>query len=112
MIPLAAILGGMGLGAVIYANLILATLGAKFGTVTKMPAYYRGYYAAILCLGISLVAHLLRASVIWDLERAPGWLNHPWTTVLTYHLPLAIGVSISLAVTWRYWSWLLKERLE
>ena len=112
MIPLTAILGGLGLGALIYANLILITLGIKFGNVTKMPPYYRGYYAAVVCLGVSLCTYLLRASVVWDLERAPAWLNQPWTLLLAYQLPLAIGASISLVVTWRYWSWLLKERLE
>jgi hypothetical protein len=112
VIPLTSILGALGLGSLIYATLILATLGAKFGEVTKMPPYYRAYYGAVVGLIIALVTHLLRASVVWDPQRAPGWLNHPYTLLLAYYVPLAAGVSISLIVTWRYWSWLLKERLE
>jgi hypothetical protein len=31
--------------------------------------------------------------------------------LLAYHVPLALGLTVSLVVIWRYWSWLLRERV-
>jgi hypothetical protein len=106
-----AILGAAGLISVFYALLILAQFGRKLGAVTKMSAFYRGYYVAAGCVGLALVTRFIRASVIWaPPETIPSLLNAPCFYLLLYHLPLAIGSSLGLAITWRYWSWLLKER--
>jgi hypothetical protein len=106
---LAAILGTIGLLSLLYALMILARFGQKLGAVTKMPRYYRGYYVSVFFLGVALIARLLRASVFWSDSAAP-LLVEPLFYLLLYHLPLAIGLAISLAITWHYWSWLLKER--
>jgi hypothetical protein len=37
-------------------------------------------------------------------------LNSPLFYLLLHHLPLALGLSLGVAITWHYWSWLLKER--
>lgn len=106
-----AILGSLGLISLMYALLILAQLGKKLGAVTKMRAAYRGYYAAVALLGLSLVLRLLRASVFWARsEDLPPLLNEPLLYLLLYHLPLALGMTIGVAITWHYWNWLLKER--
>lgn len=106
-----AILGTCGLLSLMYALLILAQLGKKLGAVTKMRATYRGYYAAVALIGLSLVLRLVRASVFWA-EHAdlPALLNEPLLYLLLYHAPLALGMTIGLAITWYYWKWLLKER--
>ena len=49
-------------------------------------------------------------------RNVPGWqtsyplFNDHLFYLVTYHVPMAIGVTIGLIVTWRYWSWLLTER--
>ena len=106
---LTAILGTVGLVSLLYALLILARLGQKLGAVTRMPPYYRGYYVSVCLLGVAMIARLLRASVFWSDSAAPV-LNEPLFYLLLFHLPLAIGLAISLAITWYYWGWLLKER--
>ena len=106
-----AILGTFGLISLIYALLILAQLGKKLGAVTKMRSAYCGYYAAVVLIGLSLVLRLLRASVFWaEPAGLPTALNEPLLYLFLYHLPLAVGVTIGLAITWYYWKWLLKER--
>jgi hypothetical protein len=106
-----AILGSAGLGSVLYALVILAQFGRKLGAVTKMRPFYRGYYVAIGCVGMALVIWFIRTSVFWaPPEETPSLLNSPVFYLLSYHLPLAIGLSLGLAITWHYWSWLLKER--
>jgi len=105
----AAVLGSMGLISAIYITLIISKLSQKLGAVTKMRGYYRGFYVSAIFLLVSLIAHLLKTSVLLASERAPALLNSALFYLLTYYLPLAIGTSINLAITLRYWDWLLKE---
>jgi chromate transport protein ChrA len=106
-----AILGSIGLISILYALMILAQFGRKLGAVTKMKPFYRGYYLSVACVAIALVARFIRAAVFWDPNSAiPAMLNSVLFNLLLYHLPLAIGLSLGLALTWHYWGWLLKER--
>jgi hypothetical protein len=106
-----AIVGTTGLGALLYALLILAQFGRKLGAVTKMKPFYKGYYVAACCLGLALVVRFIRTAVFWAPDEAiPALLNSPVFYLFLYHLPVAIGLSLGLVLTWHYWSWLLKER--
>ncbi|MGD9048380.1 MAG: hypothetical protein PVF77_10025 [Anaerolineae bacterium] len=106
-----AVLGSMGLLSLVYALVILAQFGRKLGAVTKMKAYYKGYYVAACCVGLALVVRFIRTSVFWaPPDTIPSVLNSPIFYLLLYHLPLAVGLSLGLVITWHYWSWLLKER--
>jgi len=93
----------------IYITLIMARLSQKLGAVTKMRGYYRGFYVSAIFLLVSLVAYFLKTSVLLASEQAPALLNSDLFYLLTYYLPLAIGTSIGLAITLRYWNWLFKE---
>jgi hypothetical protein len=105
----AAVLGSAGLMSAIYITLIMAKLSQKLGAVTKMRGYYRGFYISAIFLLVSLIAYFLKTSVLLASEQAPALLNNDWFYLLTYYLPLAVGTSVSLAITLRYWDWLLKE---
>lgn len=106
---IAAVLGSGGLMSAIYVILILARLSQKLGAVTKMRSYYRGFYVSVVFLLVSLTAHLMKTGMLLASPQAPAWLNNGWFYLLAYHLPFAIGTSISLAITLRYWDWLLRE---
>jgi len=93
----------------IYITLIMARLSQKLGAVTKMRGYYRGFYVSAIFLLVSLVAYFLKTSVLLASEQAPALLNNDLFYLLTYYLPLAMGTSIGLAITLRYWNWLFKE---
>jgi hypothetical protein len=106
-----AILGSAGLASILFALVILAQFGRKLGAVTKMPPFYRGYYGAVGLVGVALVVWFIRTSVFWaHPEDIPSLLSAPVFYLLSYHLPLAIGLSLGLVITWHYWSWLLKEQ--
>lgn len=107
---LTAPLASLGLVALMYAAYILANLSRRFGFILKMKPYYRGFYIAIGLMTIALISHLLRASVILDPDKAPEPFDQVWFYLLTFYLPLTIGIGLCLAVAWRYWSWLLKEQ--
>jgi len=111
MTIIGAIVASAGLASIIYACAILARFGRKLGAVTKMRPLYKGYYAAIGFVGLALVTHFVRTSVFWaPPEAIPPVLSSSVFYFFLYYLPLAIGLSLALAITWFYWSWLLKER--
>lgn len=107
---LTAPLGSLSLLAALYALYILANLSRRYGQVIRMRPYYRGFYAAMGLIGLAFMGHLMRDSVILAPEQGPPLLNEDWFYLLTYYLPLALAVTLSIGVAWRYWSWLFKER--
>jgi hypothetical protein len=107
---LTVLFGTFGTLSVIVLFYILAKLSEKFGSVIKMPPIYRFYYLAILILLVGYVANLLVVRTIVAPDNSSAWFATPQFLLLVYHLPMAIGVTIGLIVTWRYWSWLITER--
>ena len=106
-----AILGSVGIVSLVYALLVLAPFGRKLGAVTKMKAYYKGYYLAASLVSVALVIRIVRASVFWaPRDSIPSLLNSSLFYLFLYHLPLALGLCLGVLITWYYWSWLLKER--
>jgi hypothetical protein len=105
---LTAPLSSLGLLAVIYAFYILANLSRRYGEVIRLAPYYRVFYIGMVLVGIAFIGHVMQASVVVA-EEAPSPLDADWFYLLTYYLPLALGVTIALGVTWRYWSWILQE---
>jgi hypothetical protein len=90
---------------------ILAKLSERFGSVVKMRPIYRHYYTATLFLALGTAAHFLATLALTSTDL-PAWFASPWFLLLAHNLPLAIGVTIGLFITWRYWSWLVTERHE
>jgi len=104
------LLSPLGTAAIIFLLFILARLSQKLGAVTRMPPHYRWFWVGIAFLSIALIAQLIRISVMLTGQANYWWLSSPVFYLFTYYLSMAIGVTIGLAVTWRYWSWLLTER--
>lgn len=100
----------LSLCGVIYMLYIFSVLSRKLGGVTKMRPFYRGFYAAIGLLGLAVVLSwlLLTARVTPDVLPA-GWRDEQLYLAL-FMGALLIAVTLSLAVAWRYWGWLFKER--
>ena len=104
------LLSPLGLISVIFLFFILARLSEKLGAVTRMAPYYRWVWVGTGFLVIGLLSQLMRISASLTGQSSNGLFASPLFYLLTYHIPLGIGVSIGLAITWRYWSWLLTER--
>ena len=104
------LLSPLGTISILFLFYILARLSEKLGAVTRMPAHYRWFWVGTGFLGVGLISQLLRISVSLTDQTSNPLLNSPLFYLVTYHLPMAIGITIGLAVTWRYWSWLLAER--
>jgi hypothetical protein len=114
---LITVLGTLATCSIIFLFHILARLSEKFGSVLRMPAYYKWYYLAEVLTGVATLAHLMQASTYLAQSAAspvePGTLFKPTSLAFTltfYHLPLVIAVTIGLFITWRYWGWLITDR--
>lgn len=110
MNTIAALFGSAGLIAVIHSVFILAELSQRLGAVTKMRKHYRGFYLGAAFLFISLLARLLQISTFYPPPQAVALLNDDLFYLIVYSFPLALGASIVLLITLRYWGWLFKEK--
>ncbi len=99
----------MGLLAVFFIEVILANLSRRFGAVTKMKPYYRGFYVAMAILALPLVVHLVHSSVVLSPQRGPQFLHSPVFYLFTYHLPFVAAVALGIFEAWHYWGWLFRE---
>ncbi|MBN1200874.1 MAG: hypothetical protein JXJ20_03360 [Anaerolineae bacterium] len=79
---------------------MLAQISRRFGEVTHRPPLYRGLYVAQALTLLPLIARLL----------APGLdsgHSADLPAVLLHDLPLALGITLSVFIAWRYWGWLV-----
>lgn len=109
MIGFAVVAWIVGLGSVIYLMLILAELSRRLGEVTKWPPYYRGLYVGAALVALSVVGRVLIWNEAVSTELEVAFLRTSAASVLLDRFPLALGVTISAVVAWRYWRWLLKD---
>lgn len=108
-----ALLGSAGLAGVLYAMMILMELSKRLGEVVRMPRIYRLFHLAALLIAVAIGARLFWALSVIKVDGGPDWLSQPpLFYTLTYSIPLALGATLGLAVTWCYWGWLVRERPE
>jgi hypothetical protein len=101
----------VGLISIIYITFVLSRLSKRLGEVSRMPTKaYRGFYLALSLLAASLLTFLLKISALLNPEKAPAFLTSAVFYLLFHSIPLAVGVTICLTVTIKYWGWLIKER--
>ena len=107
---LIAVIGVTGLVAMGFVFLILARLTQKWEVVTKIRSYYYMFYVSAALVGIASVVRLLRIGYL-EAKAGPQFLldSQSWFYLCFYYIPLAVGITISLGVTWKSWGWLLGE---
>lgn len=103
-------LGPVGLCAILYLGVLFANFSRRLGAVTKMPPLYRWFGVANVFIALAVASQLVRGIA----AIAPDFVifSLPWFPLLTFHIPLAIGVTLDLALVWHYWHWIFKEKIE
>jgi hypothetical protein len=94
--------------AIAVTLIVLGLLSQRLGAVTHTPPYYRWFYVAavlVAAAGFFQILYVLSVQV-----EATGLLHEENFYTLTHSAPLALGLTISAVVSWRYWGWLLGER--
>jgi hypothetical protein len=106
------VLGTAGLGAVVFVLVILARLTQKWEAVTHSGSHFRLFYLASVLVGLAAVSRLVRIGYPSATGGTPSFLYQPqsWFYLCFYHIPLAVGLTLSLALAWRNWGWLIMEK--
>jgi len=89
---------------------ILSGLSEKFGTVLKMRPLYKWYYLAEGLVVVALITHLFQAGAALSTPGQVLNVTNPMITLIFYHTPMALAVTLALGLTWKYWGWLITER--
>ena len=110
MIVLSSLLGALGTLSILVIIYILAKLSERFGSVVRMRPRYRYYYIALGFLAVGWLVQLLVLAAGLTPTGIQNWLISPWVLLIGYYLPMTIGVTLGLVITWSYWSWLVAER--
>ena len=105
-----AILGTAGLGALVVMLMIMGRLTQRWELVTRIQSHYRLFYLAAALVGVAALMRLIRIGYFIS-ETEPLALSDSTSLlyVFLYHLPLVVGLTISILVTWRNWAWILRE---
>ncbi len=100
-------LGPVGLIGLLSVLDIYYNLSRRLGEVNRMPPYYRRFLIGSGFVGVAVLAHIIQVAAYISCSPAADRLLSPAFSLLAFHLPLLIGVSIGVLTAWRYWSWLL-----
>ncbi len=104
-------LGLLGLLAVVYLCVLFSNFSRRLSAVTKMKDYYRWFRLASGLIAVAATSQVIRATA--DLaQEAPAFLLAPWFALLSFHVPLVVGVTLALGLVWYYWGWILREKIE
>jgi hypothetical protein len=112
MIVITTPLGPVGLLVISYLGLLFANFSRRLSAVTKMTDYYRWFQVASVCTVLAAMSQIVRGTAALAPELAPPALLEPWFALLSFHIPLAIGVTADLWLVSYYWRWILKEKVE
>ena len=111
MIVITTPLAPVGLVAIAYLGMLFANLSRRLGTVTRVADRSRWFAVANGLVILAAVSQAIRGTAALAPRLAPPILLQPWFALVSSHIPLAIGVTLDLALVWHYWQWILKEEV-
>ena len=94
------LLGAIGPISLMIALVVIALLSQRLGAVTKQSKLYRLFYVAVGLVGAGVLVRLLMLGGTTETDTAAR---------LLYNVPIALALTLSVSVAWRYWGWLLSE---
>lgn len=92
-----------GLTGICILMIALGLLSRRFGEATNAKPHYIGLFVGAFLVGVGVVVRIFYGNNLSDLTD--GIIG-----LLLYYVSPAIGLTVGLGVTWRYWSWLIAER--
>jgi len=113
MIIIATPLGVGGLLAIAFLGLLFALFSRRLSSVTRMTNYHRWFLVAAVFVILAAMSQVIRSTAaLAPSGVAPPVLLEPWFSLVSFHIPLAIGITIDLVLVWYYWGWILKEKIK
>ena len=105
-------LAPLGLIAIVYLGFLFYRFSRRLNEVTKRYKYYRWFGVANGLVAIAALSHAIRGTAHLAPKVAYPFLLEPWFALLSFYLPLAIGVTLDLVLVWYYWVWIFRESVE
>lgn len=112
MIVITTPLGAVGLLAIVYLGSLFAAFSRRLSAVTKMKNHHRWFWVASGFVTLAAVSQVVRGIAALAPQLAPPVLLQPWFALVSFHIPLFIGVTLDLVLVWYYWGWILKEKVK
>jgi hypothetical protein len=113
MIVIATPLGVVGLLAVVYLGFLFAHFSRRLSAVTRMANHHRWFLVAAVFVTLAAMSQVIRSTAaLAPPGVAPPVLLKPWFSLVSFHIPLAIGITIDLVLVWYYWGWILREKVK
>ncbi len=113
MIVVTTPLGVVGLLAIAYLGFLFANFSRRLSAVTRMANHHRWFLMANAFVALAALSQIIRSTaVLAPSDVAPSILLQPWFSLVSFHIPLAIGVTTDLMLVWYYWGWILKEKVK
>ena len=107
IVDIAHIAGLLGFVAIGFVMIVLGRLSARLGRVTHARPYFIGNYIAAGLIWLSVIA---RFYFITRGQSNFATSDEALVYILIVDGLPALSITVSLIVTWYYWSWLLAER--
>lgn len=112
MIVVTTPLGALGLSAIVYLGFLFASFSQRLGAVTKMTDLHRWFRVANGFVTLAVISQMVRGVANLAPQFAFPFLLESWFALVSFHVPLALGVTLDLVLVWYYWGWILKEKVE
>ena len=112
MIVITTPLGAIGLLAVVYLGFMFANLSRRLSAVRKMADYHRWFQVANGFVALAAMSQIVRGIAVLAPDVAYPILLESWFALVSFYIPLAVGVSLDLVLVWYYWGWILKEKVK
>ncbi|MBE9507625.1 MAG: hypothetical protein IMY86_06195 [Chloroflexi bacterium] len=112
MIVITTSLESAGLLAIIYLGFLFANFSRRLGAVTKMTDHYRWFWVASSFVALAAMSQIVRGTATLAPQEALPFLLEPWFALLSFHFPLAVGVTLDFVLVWYYWRWVMEEKIE
>lgn len=112
MIVITTPLGAIGLLAIVYLGFLFANFSRRLGAVTKMANHHRWFQVANVFVTLAAMSQVVRGTAALTPDLALPVLLESWFALVSFYIPLVIGVTLDLVLVWYYWGWILKEKVE
>ena len=71
-----------------------------------------GFFVAGGFVALAAMSQVIRGTANLAPHVALSVLQEPWFALVTFHIPLAIGVTLCLVLVLHYWRWILWEKID
>ena len=112
MIAITTPLAPIGLLGIVYLAVLFASLSRRLSAVTKMPDHQRWFFVAGGFVALAAMSQVIRGTANLAPHVALSVLQEPWFALASFHIPLAIGVTLCLVLVLHYWRWILREKID